>query len=775
MGATVAVFGLLRDVVLAPLPYPEGDRLVVLDHAAPGVSATSSYGVARGLAREYAALGSVEALALYQGGLELTLIASGEPERVVAMRVTPSFGSVFGVLPTYGRWFGQGDSDRDAPRVAVLSDGLASRLFGRPQDALGREIRLDGVPHHVVGVTAPDLIPPEPNVHVLIPFPYHAPDRIGPFGVRGVARVRPGVTAASLTQAMNDVIASLPSRFPDDPVALRNIKQAQVTGTVVALRTHIYGRFVETLWLLTAAMALVLLTACMNVTTLFLVRGDAFRQDRAVRRALGATRFGAAAGPLWEAITLCSAGGALGLTSAVLFQHWLLQLVPPELEQMATIRLTDDVMAACVLALSMGIGVAIGVVILRGDQESTAVLQGRREVTNAGRMMFRQVMVAIQVGIGVVLLAVGLLLWQSFDRLTGIDAGFEDSSRLTFGLAVPRNRYQGGAAATFHEEFLEQVRSMPGVGKATVVTTLPLDGEGMRGSFEVRGREAAGDIRPLVMIRTAGAGYADVLGIPLLEGRDLASSDMQRGDAALVNRAFANAYLGSESALGLQIRRFGSLSDWSTVVGVIGNTVTVGLDEGPARPQVIVPLRNTTEAATLATAYYVLVGEDAVDYIGAVRQLRDARDREVAVFRPRWLGEMLVRSTARMAFASVLMTVASVAGPVLGAIGIYGLIAYVAALKRREIALRVALGATKGTVCWLVVRQTAVAVCAGTSLGMVGAACVGWSIQSQLFGVRWYEPMTYVAVGLGFLVVATAAGIGPVTRAAAASPVTSLQ
>jgi putative ABC transport system permease protein len=777
IGASAAIFTLVERIVLAPLPYPHADRLFVLDHAAPGIGVEGQFGMSRGIAREYAALEGIEALALYQSGIDVTIAAGSEPERAVSMRVSPSFSTVFGFHPSAGRWFTDTDSQRDAPKVAILAPRLAERLYGDAGTAVGRILRLDGVAYEIVGLTPAGFPFPDPRVQVLEPYGYYPTARAGGFGSVAVARLTPGVDPDAIRAQMTHIIATLPERFPGDPAATQLMGPLRLTPVVEPLKTRLLGTAGATLWMLMGAAVLVLLIACANLANLFFIRADARHGEWAVRAALGAGRTRAAAGFTWEAVLATLAGGAAGLALASFLVGWLTARVPFELPRAAEVYIGPTV-AAVVMLCALAAGLAFGwLPLLRLGSTPAARLQDvlRGGTDAVPRVRWRQALVIFQVALTVVLLATAGLLARSFARVADVDPGFAVDGRFVFGLALPRGGPHAQRAAEFHERFLERVRALPGVRRAAVATTLPLRGTAKR-AMDVEGRtDGAGDARAAIRWASVSSDYLQTLRVPLLRGRHFSPDETRDGGAVLINETVARAYFPGEDPLGQRVRPVDSTGPWSTIVGIIADTAAESVEERAPTPQLLQPLRTPGFTSLLTVGYIIESDTDPLAHLPGIRHIRDELDAEAAIVQPELLREAVRRSGARMGFSALLMSLAAVTGVLLGALGIYAVVGYGVALRDREIAIRLALGANRDDVSWMIVRQSAVAIILGLGLGLAAASAAGRAIEAQLFGVAWYDPLPYLAATSMLVALGVLASWIPAFRAASVSPVRLLR
>jgi putative ABC transport system permease protein len=778
IAANATLFTFVDRILLAPLPYPAPDRLVTIEHLATGAGTPSRVGTSRGLAQEYARLEEIEAVALYLTGLQATAAGtSTEAERIAMMRVSPSFAEVFGVELAAGRWFDDADSVIDAPYVVILTHALAGPLFGDARAATGRLARIDGIAHEVIGVLSPGTVLPA-TAQALEPYRNVSTSRMGPLGSLAVARLGDGATPDTLRTGMNAVLASLGERFPSDPQAVETVARMRLLPDVQPLKARLLGNAGATLWMLMAAAGAMLLIACANLANLFLVRADSRRGEWAVRRALGATRVRTLAGFAWESLLVTTAGGLLGIIVAHWTVQWLSATIPFDLPRVGEVRPGG---AAPVLALlaSVVLGLVFAALPLlrRGDVTVRALQETSHGSTEGvGRIRWRHALVAAQVGLSVVLLIAAGLLTRSLVRIVQVDPGFVADGRLTFELRL-QSRIAGDRHVSVHESLMERLGALPGVRSAGVATIVPLQGEGARMSLEVRGRQDSGleMTSPWLLAQGVSAEYLRTMGIPLLRGRTF-TDQPHESHAVLVNQALVDAYFPAEDPLGKDIRRQGAGPEvpWWTIVGVAGNTVTTRLDEGTPIPQLYLPLRLAPQGLRAAT-YIVQSDINPTGLVPAIRQVQAEVAPDALLLQPELLTSTVTRANARMSFSTLLMSLAAGVGFLLGALGIYSLVAYAVALRGREIALRQALGADRRSLTWMIVRQSVVPVVSGLTLGAWGAAAAGRALAEHLYRTAWYDPVTYVGVTAGLLAVAVLASWLPAFRAASASPVRLLR
>ena len=786
LAANTAIFALVYRIVLAPLPYPAADRLIALEHAAPGVGLSANVGMSVGLYREYGRLPGVEAIALYRRE-SVTLSGNGDAERLDALMSTPSLGGLLGTRPVLGRWFTEADGLEGAPNVTLLTHALWVRRFAASRAVLGTTVRLDGAPYEIVGVLDPAFAFPDQRAALVLPLQLNPSERrLGGFNYRGIARVRVGTSAAQARKQQNAVIADLPRRFPESPEVARALAgDAKLTSLAQPLVAYVLGDTARMLWALLGSVAVVLLIACANLANLFLVRLDSRWREVAVRSALGAGAGKLAAFFLAEALIVAMVSGVVGLLLGAVGLDMVVRFGHVDLPRLHEVRI-DGTVALFALAASAAAGLALGLMPLARRLPSTAtVLQeaGRGNTASGGRMRFRQMLMASQVAFAVVLLVAAGLMVQSVYHLRRVDPGFRADSRLVFRVGLPQSDYRTAeAAAAFHDGLVESLRALPGVREAAYSTMLPLDGDGEGDPLQVRDKPpASSKMNPVVRFRRVSAAYFAALDIPLRDGRRFEESDERgRTDATIINEALARLYFPGEKAIGRQLRAVGATAEqgWLTVVGVVGNTATSDLREAEPVAQLYLPPRSAVNASVSSThsvSYVVRTSSDPVALVPVVRRILTERDAGVALARPEALADVVARARAGPAFTMMLLLGAAVVALLLGLVGVYAVIAYGVKQRAGEIGVRLALGARPADVRTMIVRQSGAVIGCGVLLGVVAAVLGTRPLRALFFGVPWNDALTYGVVAVGIFLVAMLACWIPAERAARVDPLEALR
>ena len=642
LGANASIFAVVERVVLNPLPYPDSDRLIELDHGSQRLNIPAGFGLTPGLYFQYSERSrTLESVAIYQTD-DATLTGDGEPERIRVTRATPSFVSVMRVPPLLGRWFTDGEGVPGAPQVGVLSHGLWLRRYSRDSGILGRVVLLGGIPIRIIGVMPPSFAFRDSRVDLWIPAQISRAMGFGLWSYQGIARLREGATITDARDELTSLIADVPRAFPGDLGALGNVQ----TNLIVLARTlkeAIVGGVARALWMLLAAVGLVLLIACANVTNLFLVRSEVRQREVAIRRALGAGRLGVARFFLAESVLLSMTGGILGVALASGAVRVLVRFGPANLPRLNEIRL-DGVAVAYSVVLSMLAALILGAMPLWRSGSMALALHdsGRTSTASRGRHRARQVLMGAQVALALVLLIASGLLVRSLQKLRALDPGFDARSALTFSIGLPdRNYPTREAAIAAHQTILDGLAALPGVRRASASTCLPLAGGCFGNTVRVRGRVLPPDtIPPVALFRAVAGGYFDAMGMRILRGRAITRQDIEeRRPIVVVDEAFADQFFPNQNPLGEHVasnrapRRLGEPAQlvWLEIVGVVSNTPIFTLVNSHPLPQLYMPMSIATGPDTpsllgpnvAVMSYVVRSTTPATGLLPAVRRVVD--------------------------------------------------------------------------------------------------------------------------------------------------------
>ena len=794
IGANAAIFAVVQRVVLNPLPYPRSDRLVEVDHGLQTLNVPNGLGVSRGLYLHYRERArTLQAIAAYNDEAP-TLTGAGEPEQLATIRATPSLGEVLRIPPALGRWFTEQEGTPGAAPVVVLSHGLWVRRYAADAGILGRAITLDGVATTVVGVMPQSFAFPAPGIDA---WTVQQLSRAAGFGVwdyDAVARLRDGVTPADARAELTGLMTGVIGAFPGDPLA-RAQAEAKPIFIVRTLKEATIGTIARSLWILLAAVALVLLIACANVANLFLVRFEARQREVAVRRALGSGRRGIAAYFLSESALLALAGGIVGVALAFAAVRLLVAIGPPSLPRLAEIRV-DGIAIAFTFGLTLLTALAFGLIPLLQGVALAATLHegGRSHTASRRRHHARRALMATQVAFALVLVIASGLMVRSFQKLRAVDPGFDATSTLTFSVGLPQNEYPTRAlAAAAHQAILDRVSALPGVSAASATSCLPLAGGCFGNTVRIEGRAIPpGTVPPLALFRAVAPDYFRAIGTPLRAGRTLMRDDVDRREpVVVVNDAFATINFPGEDPVGRRIAsnmppaRPGEVPSlqWLSIVGVVADTPIRAPGENFATPLVYVPmtiaggpdLPRLAGPSVTAMTYVVRTSTPPLGLVNAVRQAIDGVDPKLPVARIALMKTLLDRASAPTAFMMVLLATAAAVALVLGMVGIYGVMSYIVSQRRGEIGVRLALGAVPASVAGLIVRQGSAVALLGVGAGLTAAMAGSRLLESLLFEVSPRDPGVFAGTTIALMLVAVLACWLPARRAARLSPLEALR
>jgi putative ABC transport system permease protein len=806
IGANTTVFALLNGVVLNPLPFPDSNRLIALEHGSGVIRIASGIGLTSGMYYQFTKAGTLEALAIYRAG-DSTLVTGGRPERISIARTTADLSRALQVSPRVGRWFTEAEAAPGGPAVAVLSHGFWVRRFGADPAVMERSVSIDGVPTQIVGIMPASFAFPDPLTDVWLPARVsRAMGFAVPFGYRGVARLKPGVSIERARAELNTLIADLPNAYAGDRTVLAlGSTRGGLYSTALPLKDATIGSVGNGLWVLLTAMALLLFVACANVGNLVLVRAEARQREIIVRRALGANLTDVAKYFLSESLWLTGIGAAGGLAIASVALSALVVNGPATLPRLHEVRI-DAPTVVFTVALSLVASAAFGLIpLLRALSFSGGLRDAGRATTASVRQhRTRHVLMAGQVAVALALLVGAALLARSYDRLRAIDLGFTPSSALTFRVGLPERDYPTRAAAVHaHRAILEQLQREPGVVGVSASTGLPLADACFGNAIIVRGQAAPrGMTGSVARLCAASEGYVTAMQMRLLRGRDLVRADIDDGRTnVLVNEAFVTRVLGGGDPIGRQVRssappppdaravdgtvEWDGAPPWLTIVGVVSNTPFETLIEPTPEAVLYMPLsiaggpdipsRSLLGPSISAATYVVRSSVAPAGLTAAVQRAVQTVDNSLAVAQVLTLQGLVDRGAAQMALTMTLLVIAAAVALAIGVIGIYGVIAYVVSQRRNEIGVRLALGATPRTVVAMIVKQGAIVALSGVAAGLALAAACSGVLASLLFGVTPHDPMVFAGVGALLTMLALVACWIPARRAARINPTDALR
>ena len=762
IGANAAIFSVVRAVLLEPLPFRDPGAIVRIYHASP------SNGIAQGAVSEpdfldwRAASRTAQSMGGYwhaEGLSGVDLTGTGHPERLATTLVTYGFFETLGAHPLLGRTLTDADQVAGRNRVVVFSHGLWTRRFGGDPSILGRAVTLNGQPFQVVGVMPPGFTyPAEQSLDAWIPLSFFGPDDIG--RSRGahflavIARLKPGATESQIRAELSGVAERLSHDYADN-AGWTSVTTAPIAETIV-------GEVRRPLIVLMVAVGMLLLIACVNIAGLVLARASGRQTELAVRAALGAGRGRIARQLMTESLMLALLGGVLGsalaLAAVQAFDAW----GATELPGPGTVRLDSVVLAFCA-GVSVLAGLAFGLfpAVKASRQLEASLRAGSRGAVGGTGQRVRSALVVAEVGLAVILVLGAALTAKSFARLIAVEPGFRASDALVVTTSVPsRERYVA---------VLDAIRAVPGVEVAGATRDLPLQATGELWRPDIAGRATPIGGSPTVQGHHVSVDYFKAMGIPLKAGRTFTMAD--REDAppvAMVNEEFARRNWPGEDAVRKRLR-FGDTE--VPVIGVVGNVRQGGLAE-PVEPAVYLhALQQFRSRMTIV----VRTSGDPLRYADTVRRAIWAQASDQTITDVTTLDAVTGRAVARPRALAWLLGGFGLIGLVLGGVGIFGVLAYAVTQRRREIGVRLALGASPRAVLQLVLGQGLLLTAAGIAIGLVGAALLTRFMASVLFGIEPSDPWTFAQVIAVLLAAAAVASWLPARRALGVDPVMALR
>jgi len=793
LAAAATVFTLVHDVVLAPLPYPESDRLVVIRSTLPGYEIDGrvpEIGVVMGQYLHYRERSrSLDELGGYWT-FDATLSGDEGAEYVPLGGATPGLWRVLGIRPVEGRLFREDDPApiTGGQGVTLLGHGFWAARYG-DASALGRTMTMQGWTYQVVGVL-PASLPLAPTRPALWnPIP-DAQARANPEWTMQalVGRLAPGATVEALERELVALTAELPERYPDVGVIRNAVERGRMTPRILPLRGWVLSGVERTLWLLFASVLLLLLVALANVAGLSLVRADHARRELAVRLALGSGRRGLALRMLMENVVLVGTAALLGLAFARIGVAAATRAVPTEIPRIDTVAL-GGAEAAFVMALAFVCVVVLAAVqFLRGRKDLLGALHdaGRGTAAGSTRLRLRHAFVGLQVALALVLAIGAGLIVRSAWSLGRTDPGFPVEALLTFRVPFPFGEVQaagklGTTATPFYEELTRRLEALPGVEAAGWGSCAPLSRFCDSGGFATRRPDgSAEDEDPAASLVQVSPGYTAALGIRLIEGRELTMDDY-RGltNRVLVSESLAHRLWPGQSALDRTLTpvAYGRAEDPKpfTVSGVVSDIRFDNLRRD-AGSMVYAPILIIDQPNDISIATFVLrTSVPPLSLLDAVRRTVAELRPDIPVAFAEAMETSLAHETAAIRFSSFLVMLAAGATVLLSVLGVYGVLAYVVGLRRPEFGIRLAMGASGAQLRRMVLVQGMITAGAGAAIGLVGAAAASRFVRSLLFGVAPVDPVTYVLAAATLLTAAAGAAWLPARRASRVHPAEALK
>jgi predicted permease len=783
IGATTAIFTLVYDVLLKPLPYNRAEQLVVMEEQVaefrdiyPTLPMNANHFTSWQQHSQ-----SFHAMALMEE-VSLPLGVGGHPQQIGVLSATPSIFSVLDSAPMLGRAFSPEEAQPGHDHVAVLMDSLWRNQYQSDPGILGKTITLNGFPYTVVGVMPPsfhlphirnlsseDLAHPKP-VGALMPMAFNKDqleEVMGDFDYFGLARLKPGVSVAQANEEINALQRTITG-------TLTGNEKATLSAALKGFQQSLVGDNEKPLLILLAAVAGLLLVGCVNITNLLLARAVGKRQSMAIAAALGASRAEMLRLSLRETAVLATLGGALGILLAAIIMPAMQHYLPPALDFRGSLHL-DWAGAGCAVLLAMLAtllaGAAPAWMIANTPPQEVLHSESRLASESRTSRRMRRMLVAVEVAVSVALVLMTGLLTTSLLRLLRVDRGFEAARIATAMVDLPRKSYEDlGPKVAFYKQVLERLSQLPGVEHAAVVSQLPLTNDRWLDMMLL-----PGDARPIFQLpsehfRWVSPGYFETIRLPLIAGRLLSASDEGK-HYAVISELTARTLWPGKNPIGQQFSRAVPKEDPFTVIGVVGNARTVSL-AAPDPMMVYMPYwyRSDTNAGLLVRTH-----QDPAMIADAMRKAIWSVDPDVPVPEVRMLGGVVEDSVANRRFEMQLLLLFAVSALLLAALGVYGVVTYSVVQRQREIGLRLALGAQRQNIYRLVLRDGLTPVLAGAVAGVAVAFASARVVGSLLFQVSPYDSAIAGSAVCVLVAMGTTACLLPARRAASVDPMEALR
>jgi putative ABC transport system permease protein len=783
-GATTAIFSVVSGVVIKPLPYPDSAAIVTVLPSSMNAGVRNDFSFTPQMLEVFAANGRVfEELGMYRYG-QSAITGFGAPEQANTVLVTAGTLRALNVQPALGRWFSRDEDAPGAAETAILSDGYWQRRFGGDKSIIGRAIVVDGRPREVIGVMPARFTLRELRMDVILPERFNMAQPPPDFCCTGVARLKPGMTAADANADVDRMLPMYLDKYMRPYFA--GADALQLRAAVRPLKQDVVGDIGRVLWVLLGSIGILLLIACANVANLLLVRAETRGTELAVRAALGAGPGRLARGLIVESLALSLMGGLVGIALAYGGLRILLAFPPANLP-----RLNEIAIDLPVLGFALGVSVVAGLVfglvpVMRAARRRLS--SGGARWASAGKSQHRSqnVLVVVQVALALVLLVSSGLMIRTFQNLRGVEPGFTDPATVqTVRLSMQGTGSTGMTSlARMAEPIRERLAEIPGVASAAYAGALPMQ-DGTNFTVAAEGvTYQTEELPPARRIKWISPGWLQTLGTPLLTGRDFEWTEVrEQRDVVLVSDSFARESWSSiESAVGKRID-IGNDGTWQEVIGVVAEVYDDGVDR-PSPPTVYWPAREQVQMTTLgayvpASISFVLRSErtGTESLLAEIRRAvaEVAPDLPLAAVGTLEQAYRAHPSMARSSFSLALLGIAGVTALLLSLVGIYGVLAYAVTQRRREVGIRVALGAAPRAVKRMFVYRGLLLSGIGIVAGAVAAAGLTRLMSSLLFGVTPLDAVTFAAAAAFLAVAALCASYVPARRAATIDPMQTLK
>ena len=775
IGANSAIFSIVNGILLRPLPYRDPQRLVLLSEHWPQFPRLSlsylNYQDWRDQSHSFAAVGAVR-------NIVMTMTGFAEPERLPVQNITANLPDLLGVRPELGRTFAAAEDKPGAPAVALISHSLWERRFSSSPDVLGQGITLDSQSYSILGVMPPGFEVIQQSADVILPFEPWArtlpEDRSWHPGILPIARLRADVSLEQARSEMAVIAQRLEKQYPES--------DTNVSSLIEPMQEQIVANVRPALLVLIGAVGVVLLIACTNVANLQLVRATGRRREMALCTALGARRTDIIRQLLAEGVLLAFAGGALGFFLAWAAVPLLIRLAGSSLPRSNDVAVNAYVLGFTAL-IALLAGILFGLVPARHAWHVD--LRETLSETNRGGsaptvLRIRGALVVSEIALSMLLLVGAGLFFKSFERLSEVSPGFYTDHMLIADVVRSPTAYRDSTVRlSFFDRLFEGIATLPGVLSVGGVSSLPVTGTGSALHFNIQGHPPRSPQEYTIAgYRVASAGYLKTLGVPLITGRWIEDHDREEAPpVVVVNSAFARTYFPNQSPLGQHIQ-LGAMPDptvpWMQIVGVIADVKQSLASESST--EMYVPYRQADRVLPVFAMSIVLrTAGDALAQANAVRALAHGIDPNQPITGLRTMEQNVSKSISEPRFRTLLLSIFAGIAVVLAAVGIFGVMAYAVAQRTRELALRMALGASRAQVLQLILAHGARLTLAGVAMGLVATFMGTRYVSSLLFNVPPYDPMILAGVVAALVIISLCACYLPARRATLVDPIAALK
>ncbi|HET6854318.1 MAG TPA: ABC transporter permease [Pyrinomonadaceae bacterium] len=790
IGANTAIFSVVNAVVLRPLPFPKPEQIVILRDDLTGrqiedvglsVDELKDLQERSGVFQQVSAVWPVDA----------NLTGSERPERIELLAVSPNYFALLGANAQLGRVFGPEEQQaKGFAEGVVISDGLWKRLFGSDRNILGRKVYADTDLYTIIGVMPPEFRHPgktlrnEVDMWATAGFsanPFGAPVRAQRMLPGAIGRLKDGIDLNQAQAKVDGLVANLQTEFPKEYPP-----QAGWTVRVLSAHQQLVGNVQTILYVVLAAVGLVLLIGCVNLANLMLARSSGRRREMAIRLALGASRGRLVLQLLTESLLLSFIGGALALFVITLILQGFVRFIPADIPRLHEIEINLSVLGV-VFLISTITGLLFGLVPAMQSSRPDVISNLKDGSHGSGFGLatnrFRSGLVVLEFALSLILMIAAGLLLRSFVRLLDVNPGFNADNVLLarVWLPVPNNPeldpYRDPLKrAGFIKELLQRMSAIPGVRSAAISSGngVPLVGPHNSGNFTIEGDAVSNNATPTARIGLVSPDYFRTMETPLKRGRFFTDADdRQAPQVVVIDEALAARYFNNRDPLGLRIKRGGPASEapWMTIVGIVGNIKSDGFDQ-PDQPHLYHPI---FQNPAYAMAIYLRTDVAPSAVTQSLREQVRLLDRDLPVFGERTMTQVAAESVSRRRFAMEVVGMFGILALLLAAVGIYGVMAYAVTQRTREIGIRVALGASRSAILRWVLKQGMMLTIAGIVIGLVGALALTRLLRSLLFGVGPADIVTYGVLAILLTLVALIACYVPARRATKVNPLVALR